>query len=142
MAASFPTLFPRGFRLINGQALNKLFNGPFSGLSVEDTITAKAGGTKAAAYQLTASLNRISVCATATDSVKLHANPAPGSQVTIINDGAQSAQVFGANNDTIDGVVTATGVAQAAAKRVDYYCLSVSSTGVAAWYSNAGTKTT
>ncbi|SRR5216684_3450064 len=140
MAGTFVTLFPRGFRLINGQSLNSLFGGPYTGLSFEDTITAKAGGGKTNAYQLTASLNRISICATGGDSVKLPSKPSAGAQVVVINDGAQSAQVFGANNDTIDGVATAIGVAQAAAKRSDYYCLSVSSAGVAAWYSNAGAK--
>lgn len=141
MAALFNTLFPRGFRLINGQVLNILFGGPYLGRSYEDAITAHAGGTKASAYQLQASWNRISVVGTAADSVKLPPLQEPGAEVVIINDTVTSAQIFGANNDTVDGVATATGVAQAGGKRVVYRCMSVSAAGVRAWYSMAGAAT-
>ena len=105
--------------------------------SVEDTITATAGGTKAAAYQLTAQNNRISVCATNADSVLLPQGKV-GLQVEIHNDGAANAQVFGKGTDTIDAIATGTGVVLSAAKRAVYSCWSVSAAGVGAWTSNMG----
>lgn len=89
--------------------------------SVANAITATAGGTKAAAFVLTADMNRISVCATAADSVLLP--PAKvGATMAIANDGAASCQVFGAGTDTIDGIATATGVAIATTKRRIFWC--------------------
>jgi hypothetical protein len=96
--------------------------------SVEDAITATAGGTKAAARALTAAVNRISVCATAADSVLLPLADA-GARVVIANDGAASAQVFGAGTDTINAVATATGVAQAAGTKALYACVKAAPAG-------------
>ena len=84
--------------------------------STANGLTATAGGTKAAALPLTAAVNRISVCATAADSVLLM--PAKlGLTILLINDGAASMQVFGQGTDTIDEVATGTGVAVANGKR-------------------------
>jgi len=139
MALVLPIPFPiRWFSLINGNTLNQLFGAPQ--FSAENGITATAGGTKAAARLLKATINQISVCASSSDSVKLPANPQPGNVVFIANDGAQSTQIFGSNSDTIDAVATATGVPLAAAARSLFFCHSVSSAGVAAWVSQAGAK--
>jgi|SRR5215471_1659657 len=81
------------------------------------SVTAHAGGTRAAATPITAAVNLIAVCATAADSVYLP--PAMGGQVLwLANGGAASAQVFAAptTTDTINGVAAATGVALAAGK--------------------------
>jgi hypothetical protein len=86
------------------------------------TVTAKAGGTRAAATKLTAAVNRIGTCATAADSVCLP--PAVGGQVIyVVNGGAASAQVFGdpATSDTINGVAAGTGVALANGKSASYF---------------------
>jgi hypothetical protein len=86
------------------------------------TVTARAGGTRAAATKLNAAVNRISVCATAADSVSLP--PAVGGQAIYVqNSGAASAQVFAdpSTSDTINGVVAATGVALAAGKAASYF---------------------
>src|SRR5580765_4637289 len=121
MSLVLPIPFPiRWFSLINGNTLNQLFGAPQ--FSAENGITATAGGTKAAARLLKATINQLSVVATNTDSVKLPANPQPGNVVFIANDGAAVAQVFGSNNDTIDGVATATGVALTNATRCFYIC--------------------
>lgn len=102
--------------------------------SVTNTITAFAGGGKASATQLGYGINRISVCATAADSVLMP--PAIlGVEVIIIHDGAAAAQVFGKGTDTIDAVVTATGVVLTNAKRCAYYCHVAG-----AWTSNMGVK--
>ncbi len=140
MALNFPSPFPiRWFSLINGTTLNNLFGYPQ--LSSENAITATATGTKTNAYVLKATVNRISVCATGGDSVKLPANPQPGNVVFIANDGAAAAQVFGSNSDTIDSVATATGVALTNATRAFFICASVSA-GIANWVSQAGAKST
>lgn len=132
--------FPiRWFSLINGQTLNQLFN-LMTG-SCEDAITASAGGTKALAYQLFATINRISVCATTNDSVMLPKQPFIGQVVQVINDGAQTAAIYGNGTDTIDGVVTATGVTMTAANRAFFTCTGFSA-GAYAWRSQSGAKTT
>lgn len=91
----------------------------FGAGSTEDNITATPGGTQAAAFALSATkpVHRISVCATGADSVKLPLATGTGNVHVVANDGAASAQLFGAGTDTIDGVATATGVAVANTKR-------------------------
>lgn len=102
--------------------------------STEDTITAHAGGGQSAARQLTSQYNRLTTVATAADSVKLPVS-VPGMDVMIINDGANSAQVFGSGTDTIDAIATATGVALAAASRCNYMCVTAGK-----WQSASGAK--
>lgn len=105
-----------------------------SKVGVEDTITAHAGGTQAAAFALsaTAFYHRISVCATAGDSVILPAAVA-GKAHFVRNDGAASAQVFAALTETINGVASATGVPLGAGSGVMYFC-----TTAGAWTTAAG----
>lgn len=80
----------------------------------ETGITAHAGGTQAAAFQLTTYRSQISTCATAADSVRL--KPAiVGASVVVRNDGANAAQLFGYGTDTLDAAATATGISLAAA---------------------------
>ena len=101
------------------------------GQSFANGLTATAGGTRAAALPLRASMNRITTCATAADSVALP--PAVGGQeVTIINSGAAAAQVFAAvgTSDTINGVAAATGISLAAAGKAQFV-----SPGPGLWFS-------
>lgn len=93
-----------------------------------DTITARAGGGQALATQLTAQTSRVTVVATAGDSVKLPAS-APGLELMLINHGANPMQVFGSGTDTIDDIATATGVSQMQNSLVIYTC-----TTAGAWY--------
>jgi hypothetical protein len=103
-------------------------DGTYMSGSIANTITARAGGTQALATQLAAQYNRISVCASAADSVALPDAPI-GTAVWVRNDGANSAQVFGITPQTINGVATATGVALAAAAAARYVRLTAT-----AWY--------
>ena len=123
---------------INGGVLNNLFNMLVG--SVEDGITATTSGTQANAYQLFATINRLTTVANATDAVKLPGPPRIGQVVQIINDGANPAQVFGHGTDTIDGVATATGVALTNATRAFFTCTGVTAAGAYAWRSQAGAK--
>jgi hypothetical protein len=96
--------------------------------SAQDTFTAFAGGGQASATLLTSNVNRVSVAATAGDSVKLPASN-PGLNVVIVNSGAKPIQVFGSGTDTINDVATATGVSQMPNSIVIY-----SATKAGAWY--------
>jgi hypothetical protein len=88
-----------------------MLNYVFSYANTEDTLTAFATGgqTNALALSATKFYHRISVCATAADSVKLPAATA-GQAHYIRNDGVAACQVFGTTSDTINGVATGTGV--------------------------------
>lgn len=103
---------------------------------VQNTITAHAGGTQAAAFALTAIINRVSVCATSGDSVRLPVSQA-GMIVVVINDGAALCQVYGAGTDTIDAVATATGVPVTNATRALFFCVVAG-----LWQSMGGAKAT
>lgn len=87
-------------------------------------ITAHAGGGQSAAFQLGYGISNVTVVATAADSVKLP--PAyPGKWCFVMNsDASDSMQVFGYGVDTVNGVATGTGVAQAAGKAALYVCLT------------------
>lgn len=118
-----------GFQLFDGSALNHLFTKIFQGgLSRETGITAHAGGTKAAAYQLSRSLNLVATTATNGDSVLLPKAIA-GSIVVVTNAGAATLSVYGKGTDTIDGNSTATADSLATTKTRIYVCYA---TG--AWY--------
>lgn len=105
-------------------------NGGFVYESSVDNLTAHAGGGQASALQLTAELNRVSTVATIGDSVKLPPS-FPGMTIILENAGANAMQVFGAGTDTINGVVTATGVSQMAGSVVIYTCYTSG-----AWFAN------
>ena len=92
--------------------------------SAQDGITATAGGGQANAYQINAQNSRVTVVATAGDSVQLP--PAtPGLEIRLINHGANAMQVFGnfvSGVDTIDDQAFGTGVSQMANSLVIYAC--------------------
>lgn len=138
----FPTPFPNGFRLIDGGALNRLFqqDGP---VSSENTITASAAETRVAGTAILATYNRVSV-AGATDAVTLMGaggRPQAGQAFFIANDSGQAIQVFppGAT-DTIDGGTAGASIAMANALRAWFLCVAVSNAGVATWVSFGATK--
>lgn len=136
MSASFTKWFPSGFRLINGLTLSNWFNQPLT--STEDEITATAGGTQAAAYQLTAAKSRITVCANAGDSVKLpnsqtggpNGSSLVGFELVIINDGAANLDVYPSSatvnsiQDNIDAVGINTAVVITTPKRAIFFYTS------------------
>jgi hypothetical protein len=100
--------------------------------SVVTGITAHAGGGQGSAVALTGEFNRIDTVTTAADSVKLPVPTVVGQEVTVVNNTANSTQVFGAGTDTINGVATATGVAQAAGKMAVYRAATIGA--AAAWF--------
>lgn len=101
--------------------------------NIETGITAHAGGTQAAAYALTKVVSVVANVGTAADSVKLPAPTKVGQIAIVVNNAAaNSMQVFGSGTDTINGVATATGVAQAAGKHAIYVASTIGT--AAAWY--------
>lgn len=124
-----PPIPSMGPYLFSGDFIRRMFSRVFQGgLSFQDTITATAGGTKAAAFALLRSHNRISVCATGGDSVLLPA-AIQGSRVVVRNDGAASCNIFAKGADTINGASAATASALAAAKATEFACFTAG-----AWY--------
>lgn len=94
---------------------------PLGTLSVQTGVTAHAGGGQANATQLTAELVQLSTVATSGDSVKLPPSQA-GAQITIVNNGSASANVFPASGEQINSGGANTAAAQAAAAVTIYYC--------------------
>lgn len=74
-----------------------------------NAITAFAGGGQGSAVALTSTINSITVCATAGDSVKLPTATA-GSLIQVSNLGAAYANVFPATGDLIDALAANTAV--------------------------------
>lgn len=122
------TNFIPGFRLIDGTALNRALGRIFQGgLSRQDSITAFAGGGRTSATQLIKSLNRITVVATAGDSVALPKAIA-GSLVWVTNaDAADSLNIFtkASTSDTINGSAATVAYALAAGKTAVFICNTV-----------------
>lgn len=122
------TNFIPGFRLIDGAALNRALARVFQGgLSREDSITAFAGGGRTSARQLIKTLNRITVVATAADSVALPKAIA-GSKVTVINaDAADSLNIFtkATTSDTINAAASTAAYALAAGKVAEFICITI-----------------
>jgi len=107
--------------------------------STQIGLTALAGGGKAGATQLGYGVNELSTVATGADSA-LMPFAFPGALVFVRNDGANSATIFGKGTDTIDGVATGTGNAQAAAKGKLYLGISGNGDGAnaGAWVTLLG----
>jgi hypothetical protein len=88
---------------------------------VMDSITAFATGGQASATQLSAAINRVTVCATGGDSVKLPISSGnTGLTVMVINAGAQSLNVFPSTGDQIDALGANAAKAVAAGKTCDF----------------------
>lgn len=112
---------------------------PGSQILAGAALVALAGGGKAGATQLGYGVNQLGTVATGADSA-LMPYAFPGALVYVRNDGANSATIFGKGTDTIDGVATATGNAQAASKGKLYFGLSGAGDGstAGAWVSLLG----
>lgn len=94
-----------------------------------DTLTAHAGGGQASALQLVAGINRVTVVATAGDSVKLPLATAGGTCTVINADSTESLNVFPATGDTINALGANAAFALAAGKTVIF-----SAAGALFWY--------
>lgn len=108
MSAVTPFKNP-GFALMSGQQANRVAGRP--GWDTATGLVATPSGVQATAVLVPATVTCVDTVATAADAVKLP--PAVEGRVFVLsNRGVASMQVFGSGSDTIDGVATATGVAQ------------------------------
>jgi hypothetical protein len=112
-----PNTFLAGRHLMDGSTVNKTIGEP--PYSQSTGFVALAGGGQTGATQLLGTIARVDTVATAADSVMLPAS-GTGKPIVVINNTATSMQVFGQAGDTINGVATGTGVAQAAGKTALY----------------------
>lgn len=113
-----------GFRLLDGSFINDLISRVLQGgIQRQDSITAQADGTKANATVLKRTFNRVSTVAGANDSVLLPKAIA-GSEVTVINAGANTLAVFAKGSDTIAALDAATADTINTTKAKKYTCVS------------------
>lgn len=90
--------------------------------SAANALTAHAGGGQGSALQLAKGINRVTVVATAGDSVKLPVSVA-GMQVVVINaDSADSMDCFPSSGESINALSADTALAIAANKTVIFNC--------------------
>lgn len=131
LASPTTTNFPNGIRTGSNSAGIINDGAIFVPGSTAIGLTAHAGGGQASALLLTAQYNRVDTVTTAADSVKLPPPSYIGQEIEVVNNAAaNSMQVFGSGTDTINGVATGTGVAQAAGKFAMYKASSVGTAAV------------
>lgn len=103
------TPFQSGFRLVRGEDLNANFANP--GVSTQQSVTATSGGTRAAAFQITAAVTNVTTVGLAADSLVLPpASTNLGKTFTIYNNGANNLTLYANGSDTINGTAGATGI--------------------------------
>ena len=100
---------------------------------VYDNITAHAGGTQAGGYPMQEGINRVTVVATAGDSVTLPSTPdVTGEEIIIINaDSTDSMNVFPAVGEAINAVAANGAFAMVAGKTAIFFV-----TGAGRWHVN------
>lgn len=114
------TCYAAGAWFANG--LGTGYSGSFETMSTVTGLVAHAGGGQGSATPLTAMVNQINTTATGGDSVVLPANSV-GMQITVINNGANSCNVFCDSGSTMNG--TSNGSAACASGSVLIcYCSS------------------
>ena len=91
-------------------------------------ITALASGGQTGATPLTGQINSVDTVANAADSVALPLAVA-GDSIIVLNTTSTSMTVYGSGTDTITAVATATGVAQGANSRAEYFCTTSAPAG-------------
>lgn len=93
---------------------------------VVNGVTAHAGGGQAAALLLIAAITRLTTVGSANDSVVLPpAGPYVGATLTVINAGANSANVFPNGTDQIDALGASAAKAVAAGKTCDFIAVAI-----------------
>lgn len=115
------------------------YDGRFFTVSQSDNLTAKVGGGQSGATQLPSMVNRVTTVASAGDSVGLPPSRPTllGVEILVINAGANSMNVFGSGNDTINFGTAAAAVSQMANSAVYYTLLAFNpTTNVGTWIAN------
>lgn len=112
-----------GQQLIDGSTVNAILAALTNGVN---GITAKAGGTQAAATQLNYGLSFVAVCASDADSVALPAakrSPANSMSICMVyNDSAHTLDVYPLGTDVIGKLGANTADTIATGKATIYFC--------------------
>lgn len=91
--------------------------------STQQGIVAHSGGGSAGAVQLAASLCMVTSCATASASVLLPPSE-QGAELTLVNNGGNSVEIFPAGTDTINGAGAGAGINVASNTVTLLFCVS------------------
>lgn len=102
-----PDPFLSGYRLIDGDELNDVVANPE--WSVSGDITATVGGTVLTSAKIVATVTNLTTVAATGAGVSIP-QAMPGRVLVIVNQGANSAQVFAEKGSTIDGVAGNVGI--------------------------------
>lgn len=111
----------------NSQNQNMYVKVGYEVLSVDNALTAFAGGGQANATQLAAAFNRFTVVATAADSAKLQqcTTDLIGLQVTVANaDAADAMNVFPATGQSINLLAANTAISVPAVRSMIFTCVA------------------
>ncbi len=107
--------------------------------TIKTGITATPSGIQATSILLVGTINQLATVASSADGVKLLKCHPPMRQ-TIINNGANTVNVFPTAPDTIDGITSATGTTQGHTAGTDavkeYICTTNSTSNVGTWFSH------
>jgi hypothetical protein len=101
---------------------------------VNTGLTAFASGGQANAVALSKTMNNVSVCATAGDSVKLP-EPVAGQIVTVVNSGAATCAVFPQSGDTINALAANASINVASGAATTFLALDATAWKTCADYS-------
>ena len=104
---------------VDGSYLYRQITGYYS---KETTITAYAGGGQANAIQLISEYNKVTVVATAGDSVKLKAAKAGMRQVIVNADTAEAMDVFPQTGDNFEGLAVNVAVSLTFGASMEAFC--------------------
>lgn len=107
--------------LWQSESLSMGYSASFPTVSSATSLTAHSGGGQGSALQLAATINNVTTVAAAADSVKLPVS-AVGMEISVMNSGANTLQVYGNGTDTINGVTYTVGVPQIVGNVTTYRC--------------------
>lgn len=99
----------------------RIFKGGIAGPAATNAITAFATGGQASAVAMTTGYNRVTVCATAGDSVALPVAKA-GKHCVVVNNGAAAAAVFPFSGDIINSLAANTQITLGTNLMAVFYC--------------------
>ena len=110
---------PRSTGMVDASDVGKAMN---EMISAQSSITAFAGGGQASATVISRTFNRVTVCATIADSVKLPL-ARPGAEVKIANRGAAACNVFPQTGEAINALANNTALSLGVNAVGVYFCV-------------------
>lgn len=128
-----PTPFAPGFRLTDGDELNKRIANPV--WSISETFSATVGGTLATSTKVTNAVTNVTTAAAPNAGITLP-QALPGKVMVVANNTANTITVFAAGGSAIDGVPGSVGVLQSPGASALFIATSVNDWTVSFFYSS------